>query len=133
MTAPNPPGQTADQLPTDKHNYPQLAGCGFEQVGWVRFDGDEYHDFRYASPEDRRLPASAFADQLPVWAATGYTYEGWGYRNELRPTPTLVDDLRSCLQAWEPRVRCPQCGQRYSDLACGPTHAVVAQLVRGES
>lgn len=38
-----------------------------EQVGWVRFDGDEYHDFRYSSPDDKRRPASTFADLLPVY------------------------------------------------------------------
>lgn len=24
------------------------------QVGWIKFDGDEHHDFRYWIPEDRR-------------------------------------------------------------------------------
>ena len=35
---------------------------------------------------------------------------------------------RDLLQAWEPRVICPQCGQRYSCRACGPTHAVVSAI-----
>jgi hypothetical protein len=38
-------------------------------------------------------------------------------------------ELRGLLQAWEPRVSCPQCGQRYTKTACGPTHAIVANLV----
>lgn len=42
----------------------------------------------------------------------------------------MISRLRDLLQAWEPRVICPQCGQRYSDTACGPTHAVVMALVR---
>ena len=33
--------------------------------------------------------------------------------------------LRDLLQAWEPRVTCPQCGQRYAERACGPTHALL--------
>jgi hypothetical protein len=44
----------------------------------------------------------------------------------------LVCSLRDLLQVWEPRVRCPQCGQRYAAWACGPTHASVAHLVRGD-
>lgn len=42
------------------------------------------------------------------------------------------DDLRHLLQAFEERVTCPQCGNRYTtSLACGPSHAVVARLVLG--
>lgn len=42
----------------------------------------------------------------------------------------LIETLRHLLQQWEQRVVCPQCGHRYSDRACGPTHAVVMNLVR---
>jgi hypothetical protein len=42
-----------------------------------------------------------------------------------------ISTLRSLLQAWEPRIRCPQCGQRYTDSACGPTHAIVWFHVTG--
>lgn len=37
--------------------------------------------------------------------------------------------LRSLLHEWERRVVCPQCGQRYQERACGPTHAEVFALV----
>ena len=43
----------------------------------------------------------------------------------------LIGRLRSLLREWEPRVTCPQCGQRYRDRACGPTHAAVWALVTG--
>jgi hypothetical protein len=33
--------------------------------------------------------------------------------------------LRALLQAWEPRLRCLQCGERYSERSCGPEHAIV--------
>lgn len=39
------------------------------------------------------------------------------------------EQLRGLLIAWESRVVCPQCGQRYTERACGPTHAVVHALV----
>lgn len=39
------------------------------------------------------------------------------------------DVLLELLQAWEPRVKCLQCGQRYSKPPCGPTHASVAALI----
>ena len=42
-----------------------------------------------------------------------------------------IEALRSLLEAWEPRVVCPQCGQRYSEQACGPTHAIVWSHVHG--
>jgi hypothetical protein len=32
--------------------------------------------------------------------------------------------LRALLQAWEPRLRCLQCGERYSERSCGPEHAI---------
>ena len=41
----------------------------------------------------------------------------------------VITALRDLLQAWAPRVRCPQCGERYSGRACGPTHAIVKNLV----
>ena len=41
----------------------------------------------------------------------------------------LLARLRDLLQAWEPRVNCPQCGRRYVREACGPTHASVLNLV----
>jgi len=38
------------------------------QVGWVRFDGDEFHDFRYFSPDDRhRSVIIAALNGLPVY------------------------------------------------------------------
>lgn len=37
--------------------------------------------------------------------------------------------LRHLLREWEPRVRCLQCGERYSHRACGPTHAVISAQV----
>lgn len=42
-----------------------------------------------------------------------------------------VDDLRHLLQEFEPRVRCRQCGERYSHRACGPSHAIAAALIKG--
>ena len=42
-----------------------------------------------------------------------------------------IEALQSLLQQWEPRVLCPQCGQRYSERACGPTHAIVWFHVHG--
>ncbi len=33
--------------------------------------------------------------------------------------------LRALLQTWEPRLRCLQCGERYSDRSCGSEHAIV--------
>lgn len=44
-----------------------------------------------------------------------------------------IGDLRHLLQQWEPRVVCSQCGQRYAERACGPTHAVVMAMVNGPS
>jgi hypothetical protein len=41
----------------------------------------------------------------------------------------LIHRLRGLLREWEPRVTCPQCGQRYSATACGPAHAAVWALV----
>ena len=32
--------------------------------------------------------------------------------------------LRALLQAWELRLRCLQCGERYSERSCGPEHAI---------
>lgn len=43
------------------------------------------------------------------------------------------DELRALCQVWEQRVNCPQCGQRYHQRACGPTHALVWHLVKGET
>jgi len=43
-----------------------------------------------------------------------------------------IEALRGLLQAWEPRVICPQCGERYTTTACGPTHAIVHHLVYPE-
>lgn len=40
-----------------------------------------------------------------------------------------IDALEDLLRAWEPRIGCPQCGRRYRERACGPTHALVAALV----
>lgn len=33
--------------------------------------------------------------------------------------------LRALLQAWAPRLRCLQCGERYAERSCGPEHAIV--------
>lgn len=41
----------------------------------------------------------------------------------------LIQRQRALLQAWEPRVRCPQCGGKYTDSPCGPSHAEIAALV----
>jgi hypothetical protein len=46
----------------------------------------------------------------------------------IEPAET-VEALRSLLRAWEPRARCPQCGQRYAARPCGPAHAEVRHLV----
>ena len=40
--------------------------------------------------------------------------------------------LRTLVQSWEPRVRCPQCGQRYLARACGPDHALIMHAVQGK-
>jgi hypothetical protein len=50
----------------------------------------------------------------------------------LNDAGTLINDLRSLLQAWEPRVRCPQCGQRYSGQACGTAHAAIIAMISGD-
>lgn len=42
-----------------------------------------------------------------------------------------VAQMKFLLQVWEPRVICPQCGNRYTQPACGPTHAIVENLVYG--
>lgn len=36
-----------------------------------------------------------------------------------------INALRALLLAWEPRLRCLQCGERYSERSCGPEHAIV--------
>lgn len=41
----------------------------------------------------------------------------------------MIRRLRELAQEWEPHVRCPQCGKRFSESACGPGHAVVWALV----
>jgi hypothetical protein len=50
-----------------------------------------------------------------------------------RPSPAapgeMVTALRDLLQAWSPRAICPQCGQHYDEWSCGPTHAIVKNLV----
>jgi hypothetical protein len=44
-----------------------------EQVGWVRYDGDEYHAFIYMRPEEREGHPSGSRDStiregfIPVW------------------------------------------------------------------
>lgn len=53
-------------------------------------------------------------------------------KQRLAELAETIQRQRSLLQAWEPRVRCPQCGKRYSESACGPTHAIVSALVKGE-
>jgi hypothetical protein len=52
-------------------------------------------------------------------------------RAALEEAAETIGVLRSLLQAWEPRVRCPQCGNRYSEAPCGPAHAIVAFQVAG--
>lgn len=54
-------------------------------------------------------------------------------RAALTEAAETIEGLRVLLQAWEPRVRCPQCGQRYSERACGPAHAIVWFRVKGPS
>jgi hypothetical protein len=58
------------------------------------------------------------------------------YRKQLRKlefkaaeADQTIATLRAILKAWEPRVLCGQCGQRYSELPCGPTHAIVKAQV----
>lgn len=41
----------------------------------------------------------------------------------------MIRRLRELVQEWEPQVRCPQCGKRFSESACGPGHAVVWALI----
>jgi hypothetical protein len=53
-------------------------------------------------------------------------------REALDEAAKMITALRGLLQEWEPRVRCLQCGRRYHDEACGPTHAIVWHLVKGE-
>lgn len=43
-----------------------------EQVGWVRWDGDEYHDFRYKAPGDEAMAAG----YLPVFVVPERTGSG---------------------------------------------------------
>lgn len=39
-----------------------------EQVGWIKFDGDEYHAFRYYYPGDRHRRCEIERDgYLPVY------------------------------------------------------------------
>lgn len=44
-----------------------VARSALVQVGWVRDDGDEYHQFIYSQPDDRRLPPNALEGCLPVY------------------------------------------------------------------
>lgn len=53
-------------------------------------------------------------------------------KDALKRASVLIGDLRALLQSWEPRVLCPQCGLRYSDQACGATHAAIIAMVKGE-
>jgi len=46
-----------------------------------------------------------------------------------RDAAETISALRVLLEAWEPHVRCAQCGERYRDRACGPTHATVTALI----
>jgi hypothetical protein len=54
-----------------------------ERVGWIRYDGDEYHDFRYASPEDRHNLAQIERDYWPVYVD-----------NPVEPDEDYVDAVR---------------------------------------
>lgn len=40
-----------------------------------------------------------------------------------------VDTLRTILRAWSDRVVCEQCGFVFSQRACGPTHALIANAI----
>lgn len=49
-------------------------------------------------------------------------------------------DFAELVEAWSERVNCLQCGVRYKERACGPTHAVVTaridaakRILHGES
>lgn len=54
-------------------------------------------------------------------------------KETLEKAAETIQSLRHLLQAWEPSVRCAQCGQRYSEQACGPTHAFIySQVHPGE-
>jgi len=41
------------------------------------------------------------------------------------------DEARALLRTWEPRVICPQCGQRYSERVCGFAHAAIQAALEG--
>lgn len=38
-----------------------------ELVGWIKDDGDEYHDFRYARPDEKRPGIPPPQGYLPVY------------------------------------------------------------------
>jgi hypothetical protein len=46
-------------------------------------------------------------------------------QEEIESLRDELNSLRWLLQLWEQRVVCLQCGNRYSDRACGPTHAII--------
>lgn len=64
-----------DQLDIIRTLLDELRGAGLgDQVGWIRFDSDEYHDFRYVNAAERRgggHQAILRAGYLPVRVARG--------------------------------------------------------------
>lgn len=57
--------------------------------------------------------------------------ESGDHQNLLDEAIDLSDTLREVLRAWHERcgITCLQCGQRYDASGCGPTHAIVANLL----
>lgn len=45
----------------------ELAVADDIQVGWVLFDGDEFHSFRYSTPDDRHLDPSKLTGCVKVY------------------------------------------------------------------
>lgn len=63
--------------------FDEQVSAHMEQVGWVKWDGDEYHDFRYWKPGDRRTDRTIRAEgYVPVYCA------------ELNGTPLGYDDSK---------------------------------------
>lgn len=48
---------------------------------------------------------------------------------EVRESREREQQLLNLTRVWEQRVVCPQCGMRYQEVACGPSHASVWALL----
>lgn len=53
-------------------------------------------------------------------------------RAALEVAQEALRDVHALAMMWEHRVSCLQCGLRYSRRACGPSHALVANMVKAD-